>query len=80
MVQQHGRECFNKCPKPLNQTTGCWTNCVYDTVFGDGSNHTAFPAGAGKGMDAADVVEAWLHPFETSDPTNGGCPDLNVGI
>lgn len=77
VVQQHGHECFDKCHQPLNRSTGCWTNCVYDTVFGKGSNHTAYPSSATSGMDTATVIDAWLGPFETSDPDKGGCPNLN---
>ena len=53
------------------------TNCVYDTVFGPGSNHTAYPSNATSGMDASSVIAAWLRPFESTDPSKGGCPDLN---
>jgi hypothetical protein len=75
-VQEHGAECFDGCPKPLNVSTACWTNCFYNTMLGPNANSTAYPTGAGAGLDADDLVAAWLRPFESDDPTKGGCPGI----
>ena len=35
----------------------------------------AYPAdGPAVGMPAADIVAAWTAPFESEDPSRGGCP------
>ena len=55
-----------------NTTTGCWTSCFYDTVFGESSNRTAYPVGSSAGMNQTVLVEAWLAAFK--DVADGGCP------
>jgi hypothetical protein len=74
VVEERGAACFQQCGPARNLSTACWTNCFYDTVFGPKSNATAYPVGSNVGMDAQEIVDAWLAPFRSSDAAKGGCP------
>lgn len=75
VVEVEGQDCFQTCSgtgAQRNTTTGCWTSCFYDTVFGESSNRTAYPVGSSAGMNQTVLVEAWLAAFK--DVADGGCP------
>ena len=76
-VEQVGSRCFAGCgAKPVARGTKCWTDCFYDTVVGPRSNSTVYPDGRLHGMAGADLTAAWLQAFHSSDPAEGGCPDV----
>jgi hypothetical protein len=66
------KNCFAKCPQPLDRKGKCWTTCFYDAVLGPMSNSTAYPAGSGMGMATSDLEAAWVKAF--ADVFDGGCP------
>ena len=76
-VEKVGSRCFAGCgAKPVARGTKCWTDCFYDTVVGPRSNSTVYPDGRLHGMAGADLTAAWLQAFHSSDPAEGGCPDV----
>lgn len=69
-----GAKCFDGCSGvgPTRNTSDvCWISCFYKTVLGPDSGT---PGGAVTGMAISDLVDAWDAPFNSNDPSKGGCP------
>ena len=67
--------CFSKanCATGLDRNTSatCWIDCFYEVLLGPGGGQ---PGGAITGMPVEILFDAWSKPFESDDPTIGGCP------
>ena len=73
--------CFSKCgPHATGATRNisdpCWIGCFEETVLGPDAGT---PGGAVAGMNLETLMDAWLAPFASSDPSKGGCPALPTG-
>lgn len=74
-VEAQGKSCFSGCGADAKNTSSpCWVNCFYETVLGPDAGKAG---GTISGMALEDLLKAWKAPFESDDPTKGGCP--NVG-
>jgi len=71
VIEDKGKGCFDACPRPLDQSGACWTNCLYDTMLGPKSNSTVYGPGSSAGMAATTLVDAWVAPF-----ADNGCPNV----
>jgi hypothetical protein len=58
-----------------NTTDPRWITAFYNATLGP---NAALPGGAVAGMPLSQLVGAWMAPFESSDPTKGGCPALPI--
>lgn len=70
--------CFPSCHDSgigaqRNTSSSCWITCFYNTVLGPDASK---PHGTVTGMPLSDLVTAWNLPFESNDPTRGGCKAL----
>ena len=73
-------DCFNRCPGGSKNTSNpCWIACFYNTMLGPhsstgfGGKDSPFLQGH---MPIKVLQKAWLAPFVSNDPKQGGCPDL----
>eukprot|EP00035_Acanthoeca_spectabilis_P003122 m.91471 g.91471 ORF g.91471 m.91471 type:complete len:208 (-) comp11939_c0_seq1:1600-2223(-) len=55
--------CFSACPDPADIRSNCWISCFYSTLFGGAVN-------------VEKLVDVWLQGYESSDPSENGCPPL----
>jgi len=72
--------CFNKCASSsaatVNASDPCIVRCFYEAVLGPTAGR---PFGKVEGgLALSHVLEFWKRPFESSDPSQGGCPALPV--
>jgi len=75
-VEKEGSDCFSTCGSPgapRNTSSACWIKCFYATALGPDAG---FPGGTIAGMPLDDLQRAWRAPFESTDPSQGGCPNL----
>jgi hypothetical protein len=71
-VAEAGSGCFSTCPMPANRSSGCWIDCWFETVLGQGAGSRLKPMGEQEGaMPLEQLRRAWLAGFD--DPADGGC-------
>jgi len=71
-IHERGQDCFDSCPGGgVNTSDACYVGCFFDTFAGVGSGNSTSPTG---GMNASDIVTAFVAGFESEDPSQGGCP------
>jgi len=71
-VEAGGQDCFSACGEDVkNNSSPCWADCFYKTVLGPNSGKAG---GAIAGMSLDSLLAAWKAPFESDDPSKGGCP------
>lgn len=58
-----------------NTTDPRWITGFYNATLGPGA---AISGGVVAGMPLSELVAAWMAPFESNDPTQGGCPALRI--
>lgn len=68
-VEQHGKVCFDQCPKPLDKISDCYLICYLNTLEGD-------PAYNLTKLEPEVYVSRWVNGFTEEDPTKGGCPSV----
>jgi hypothetical protein len=66
--------CFDGCAQPTNRSSACWVDCYFRTLLGNNSAHGV--ASPTDGISVAEVRTLWDAPFESDDPTKGGCPAI----
>ena len=80
-VQKAAPKCFeDKCGagpthKP-NASDPCWIRCFYEGVLGPDASKPFGWKIAGIPID--DLLSYWSAPFESEDPSKGGCPGLPI--
>ena len=70
--------CFGRCGTPRNTTSQCWAGCFSDAVLGPQARTSTSSTQAG--LSAAKLIAAWSAPFETDDPSEGGCPHVSCSM
>eukprot|EP00754_Rhynchopus_humris_P008141 Rhum_TRINITY_DN13669_c0_g1::Rhum_TRINITY_DN13669_c0_g1_i1::g.62828::m.62828 len=63
-ISEQAPECFERCGKPLNTTSECTVECVFEAALGKSGD--------------VDVCRGFRTSFEKKDPAHFGCPDVVV--
>jgi len=84
-------ELFANCSAAVNATDPCWVRGFYQAVMGPDAGtpctetHLPYPPWhvynctySIGGLPVKDLVHYWTAPFESDDPSVGGCPALPV--
>lgn len=71
-----GRHCFGGCTRPLNSSDACFIRCWYKTVLGESAGTMYLNSTTVGGISLAALEAAWNGPFDSIDPTKGGCADM----
>lgn len=72
-VVQQNTTCFDACSQPTNSSTVCFSRCFMHTLLSPkADNHLIGPT---DGVPNTVVEKAWDAAFDSSDPSEGGCPD-----
>jgi len=69
--------CFESCNDGgmRNISNLCYVQCFADVALGPYATNSTSAIGTG-GMTKEELIEAWVRPFESSNPTRGGCPNV----
>lgn len=79
-VEEHFEpHCMNKCKDSgiglaRNVSSRCWVQCWTAAALGQHAGR--WPVRSQMGMSEIDLRNAWLAPFASDDPKQGGCPHL----
>jgi len=70
-VQSRQPSCFKDCPRPNDQTSDCWVQCLFETMVGNATKSPPLPP-----TPKAVIVRAFEQSFESDSPAKGGCADV----
>lgn len=70
-VQLRQPSCFKECPRPNDQTSDCWVQCLFETIVGNATKSPPLPP-----TPKAVIVRAFEQSFESDSPAKGGCADV----
>lgn len=70
-IADHNRPCYDTCPQPANISTPCYVECMLDSIVGTAD-------GAVPPMSRAELVGPYTRAFRSTDPNQGGCPEVPV--
>ena len=63
--------CFKDCPRPNDQNSDCWVQCLFETIVGNATKSPPLPP-----TPKAVIVRAFEQSFESDSPAKGGCADV----
>ena len=70
-VQLRQPSCFKECPRPNDQKSDCWVQCLFETIVGNATKSPPLPP-----TPKAVIVRAFEQSFESDSPAKGGCADV----
>lgn len=70
-VQLRQPSCFKDCPRPNDQNSDCWVQCLFETIVGNATKSPPLPP-----TPKAVIVRAFEQSFESDSPAKGGCADV----
>lgn len=61
-----------------NTSSKCWVKCWMDAALGKGSS--TWPLNTTGGMPVQELRDAWVAPFLSDNPSQGGCPNVPANL
>jgi len=69
LITARNESCFDGCGTDKhNRKSTCWIECLFDIISGTGQSNPP--------MTAEQIVAPFKKSFESSDPADGGCPEV----